>query len=114
MHRELFGSEHPGSISIMAHLVLAYFEAGNFSRAKNQLHEAVDMIQQVPDSLLAVDSIESLEILADLSCRFQEFRVAGELYRREATSFPRYASRRWKTLFPLWSPSGLDSQMDGH
>jgi tetratricopeptide (TPR) repeat protein len=82
MHRELFGSEHPGSISIMAHLVLAYFEAGSFSRAKNQLHEAVELIQQIPDSLLAVDSIESLEILADLSCRFQEFRVADELYRR--------------------------------
>jgi tetratricopeptide (TPR) repeat protein len=82
LHREVFGCDHPASIGIMARLALSYADHGKGLNAATVLEEAINLVEHVPDSVLEADAVDSLEILADLSCRLQQYGTARELYER--------------------------------
>jgi tetratricopeptide (TPR) repeat protein len=82
LYKEVFGADHPGLLGIRARLALSYVDNGKAANATTVLQEAIDSIEQVPDHMLEAESVDSLEILGDVSWRLQHYGAARLLYQR--------------------------------
>jgi tetratricopeptide (TPR) repeat protein len=83
LYGEVNGAAHPSRLAVMAHLALAYSQSGKAEKAKALAREVVELIQQVEDAgLMTTGSVETLEILADLSYRYRDYSISQQLYNR--------------------------------